>query len=99
VYECNEVAGSSQGSPLAADYVGCEAGRRTCSKRETNTTFFESAIAIPQLEGSSSAIAIPQLFKDMLLRNRNSALPQSQFFLKSALQVCNLGALILHFSA
>ncbi len=46
--------------------------------------FFESAIAIPQLEGSSSAIAITQLFKDMLLRNRNSAIPQLQFFLKSA---------------
>jgi hypothetical protein len=46
--------------------------------------FFASAIAIPQLEGSSSAIATPQLFKDMLLRNRNSAIPQSQFFLKSA---------------
>jgi hypothetical protein len=27
---------SPQGSPPpAADYVGCEAGRRTCSKRET----------------------------------------------------------------
>jgi hypothetical protein len=36
------------------------------------------------LEGSASAIAIPQLFKEMLLRNRNSAIPQSQFFLKSA---------------
>jgi hypothetical protein len=46
--------------------------------------FFESAIAIPQLEGSTSAIAIPQLFKEMLLRNRNSAILQSQFFLKSA---------------
>jgi hypothetical protein len=46
--------------------------------------FFESAIAIPQLEGSASAIAIPQLFKEMLLRNRNSAIPQSQFFLKPA---------------
>ncbi len=46
--------------------------------------FFESAIAIPQLEGSTSAIAIPQLFKEMLLRNRNSAIPQMQFFLKSA---------------
>ncbi len=33
--------------------------------------FFESAIAIPQLEGIASAIAIPQLFKEMLLRNRN----------------------------
>jgi hypothetical protein len=46
--------------------------------------FFESAIAIPQLEGSASAIAIPQLFKEMLLRNRNTAIPQSEFFLKSA---------------
>jgi hypothetical protein len=27
--------------------------------------FFESAIAIPQLEGSTSAIAIPQFFKEM----------------------------------
>jgi hypothetical protein len=43
-----------------------------------------SAIAIPQLEGSTSAIAIPQLFKEMLLRNRNSVIPQSQFFPKSA---------------
>jgi hypothetical protein len=36
--------------------------------------FLESAIAIPQLEGSTSAIAFPQLFKEMLLRNRNSAI-------------------------
>jgi hypothetical protein len=37
VYECSEIAaGSPQGSP-AADYVGCEAGRRTCSERETGT--------------------------------------------------------------
>jgi hypothetical protein len=34
----------------------------------------ESAIAIPQLEGGTSAIAIPQLFKEMMLRNRNSAI-------------------------
>ncbi len=27
---------------------------------------------------------IPQLFSELLLRNRNSAMPQSQFFLKSA---------------
>jgi hypothetical protein len=40
--------------------------------------FVESPIAIPQLEGSTSAIAIPQLFKEMLLRNRNSAIPQPQ---------------------
>jgi hypothetical protein len=46
--------------------------------------FFESAIAIPQLEGNTSAIAIPQLFKEMLLRNCNSAIPQSQFFLMFA---------------
>jgi hypothetical protein len=43
---------------------------------------FVSAIAIPQLAGSTSAIAIPQLFKEMLLCNRNSAIPQLQFFLK-----------------
>jgi hypothetical protein len=37
VYECCEIAGSTQGSPPTADYVGCEAGRRTCSERETWT--------------------------------------------------------------
>jgi hypothetical protein len=37
VYEYSEIAGSPQGSPLAADYVCCEAGRRTCSKCETGT--------------------------------------------------------------
>jgi hypothetical protein len=33
-----------------------------------------SAIAIPHLEGSTSAIAIQQLLKEMLLRNRNTAI-------------------------
>jgi hypothetical protein len=37
VYECSEIASSPQGSPPAANYVGCEAGRRTCSERETRT--------------------------------------------------------------
>ncbi len=39
VYECSEIAGSPQvpSPPPAADYVGCEAGRRTCSERETGT--------------------------------------------------------------
>jgi hypothetical protein len=37
VYECSEIAGSPQGSPPAADHVGCEARRRTCSERETGT--------------------------------------------------------------
>jgi hypothetical protein len=37
VYECSGIAGSPQGNPPAADYVGCEAGRRTCSGRETGT--------------------------------------------------------------
>jgi hypothetical protein len=39
--------------------------------------FLESAIAFPQLEGSTSAITIPQLLKEMLLCNqqlRNSAI-------------------------
>jgi hypothetical protein len=35
--ERSEIAGSPQGSPPAANYFGCEAGRRTCSKRETGT--------------------------------------------------------------
>jgi hypothetical protein len=37
VYDSSEIAGSLQGSPLAADYDGCEAGRRTWSERETVT--------------------------------------------------------------
>jgi hypothetical protein len=37
VYERNEIAGSSQGSPTAADYVSCEAGRRTCSEHKSRT--------------------------------------------------------------
>ncbi len=41
--------------------------------------FFESAIAIPQLEAGTSAIAIPRLLKKC-----NSAIPQSHFLLKSA---------------
>jgi hypothetical protein len=36
-YECSEIAGSPQGSPLAADYVVCEVGRRTCSEHEPGT--------------------------------------------------------------
>ncbi len=32
-----ENVGSPQGSPPAADSVGCEAGRETCSERETGT--------------------------------------------------------------
>jgi hypothetical protein len=46
--------------------------------------FFESAITMPQLAGITSAIAIPQLFKEMLICNRNAAIPQSQFFPKSS---------------
>jgi hypothetical protein len=37
VYEWSEIAGSPQGSSPAADYVGFEAGRRTCSEREIGT--------------------------------------------------------------
>jgi hypothetical protein len=35
--------------------------------------FFESTIVIPQLEGSTCAVAIPQLFKEMLLHKVKSA--------------------------
>jgi hypothetical protein len=43
--------------------------------------FFESTIASPQFEGSTSAIAIPQLLKKCCSA---TTIPQSQFFLKSA---------------
>jgi hypothetical protein len=46
-------------------------------------TFFESAIAIPQVEGSNFTIAIPQLFKVTFLPNHNSTIPQLLFCLKS----------------
>ncbi len=35
VYKCSEIAGSPHGFPPAADYVSCEAGRRTYSECET----------------------------------------------------------------
>jgi hypothetical protein len=35
--KCNEIAGSPQGYPPAADYVGCEAEKRTCSEGESGT--------------------------------------------------------------
>jgi hypothetical protein len=54
--------------------------------------FFESAIAIPELEGSTYAIAISQLFKEMLLRNRNSEIAIFS-------EVRNLRASIPQFSA
>ncbi len=37
VCECSEIAGSTQGSPLAADYVSYEARRRTYSESEIGT--------------------------------------------------------------
>jgi hypothetical protein len=36
-WEWSEIAGSAQGSPTAANSVGCEARRETCSERETGT--------------------------------------------------------------
>jgi hypothetical protein len=46
----------------------------------TRNFFFMFAFVIPQLEWGTSAIAITELFKEMLLRNCNYAIPQSQFF-------------------
>jgi phage terminase large subunit-like protein len=54
--------------------------------------FYESAIAIPQLEGSTSTIAILQLFKEMLLHNRNSAIAIFS-------EVCNFRAPLPQFLA
>jgi hypothetical protein len=62
--------------------------------RGGHANFFRSAIAIPQREGSTSAMAIPQLFKEMLLRNRNSSIV---FFLKSATSSPQLESFLPHF--
>jgi hypothetical protein len=43
-------------------------------KRWAHATFIGSTITIPQLEESTSAIAIPQLFKEMWFCNRNSVI-------------------------
>jgi hypothetical protein len=37
VFECSEIAGSPQGSPPAANFVGYEARRKTGNVRETRT--------------------------------------------------------------
>jgi hypothetical protein len=46
--------------------------------------FFESTIAIPQLEGSPSAIAIPQLLKKCCSATATPQFHQRNFFLISA---------------
>ncbi len=56
--------------------------------------FFRSAIAIAQLEGCTSAIAIPQLFKELLIRNCNSAIT---IFLYLQVQVRKLSWLFRNF--
>jgi hypothetical protein len=62
---------------IVDDRFACCPHEYACSQqRFARATFFVSAIAIPQLEGSTFAITIPQLSEEMLLRNRNSAIPQ-----------------------
>ncbi len=67
VCECSEIAGSPQGSPPAADYVGYKAGRRTCSEHETGTeelceTVFRIRIRIEFV--SWIRIRIPNAYPD-----------------------------------
>jgi hypothetical protein len=52
--------------------------------------FFESAIAIPQLEGSTSAIAIPQLFKKCCSATATPQFRNRNFFRSPQIQVRNL---------
>jgi hypothetical protein len=61
--------------------------------------FFESATAIPQLERSTSAIAIPQLFKKCCSATATPQFRKRNFFRSPQLQVRNLKALLLQFSA
>ncbi len=61
--------------------------------------FFESAIAIPQLEGSTSAIAIPQLLKKCSSAIATPQFCNRNFFRSPQLQVRNLRTLLPQFSA
>jgi hypothetical protein len=61
--------------------------------------FFESAIAIPQLEGITSAIAIPQLFKKCCSATATPQFRNRNFFLSPQPQVRNLRASLPQFSA
>jgi hypothetical protein len=61
--------------------------------------FFESAIATPQLEGSTSAIAIPQLFKECCSAIATPQFRNRNFFWSPQLQVRSLRALLPQFSA
>jgi hypothetical protein len=56
--------------------------------------FFESAIAIPQLEGSTSAIAIPQLLKKCCFATATTQFRNRNCFWSPQLQVCNLRSFI-----
>ncbi len=61
--------------------------------------FFESAIATTQLEGITSAIAIPQLFKECCSATVTPQFLNRNLFWSPQLQVCNLRALLPQFSA
>jgi hypothetical protein len=64
VYECSGIAGSPQGFPPAADYLGCEAERRTWSEREIRTGKLRSSGIITvsaRRPGDSSGRSPPQM--------------------------------------
>jgi hypothetical protein len=61
VCECSEIAGSPQGSPPpAADYVGCEAGKRACNERETGTEEMCEIIFSVQWPSGGLGQSLPQ---------------------------------------
>ncbi len=57
VYKCSEIASSAQGSPPAANYVGCKAGRRTTGTEELCEIKWDYHIVWPS---DSSGQCLPQ---------------------------------------
>jgi hypothetical protein len=51
--ECSEIAGSPQGSPVAADYVGCEGGPAANVKLGQKTCMRSSGIITLSARGPS----------------------------------------------
>jgi hypothetical protein len=61
--------------------------RVSISEVGTRNFFFESAIAIPQLEGGTSAIAIPQLLKKCYSATATPQFRNRNFFWSPQVQV------------
>ncbi len=106
LYEQLTISSAHQDRHLWLHHVTSQMEKRQISflpkhQRWASTTFvlLQSAIAIPQLEGSTSAIAIPQLFKKCCSATATLQFRNRNFFLSPQLQVRNLRASLPQFLA